>query len=152
MSTSLTKKEKKEQLAKIKSIASSVVSQISLQDLTDKVMKEVPDITRDQAIDLLEARGLESEIHDLLVNKITNGAIAIKAFEKLQEKVGEGNLEAIRLVIGFNSKLRPQGVKIAQDLTVNQNHIFLNLDKEAQKLLEANTQVLDISDGLDQDS
>lgn len=118
---------------KVMSIAKDVVSKLALTDLTARV-SEAAGIKEEEAINLLN-NGLEQEIHSLLAEKLTEGVFAIKALEALNKKVEEGNMEAIKLVVSFSPKLKPNNVRVAESLTINQTNVFAELDKNAKKLL-----------------
>jgi len=127
-------KKKKETLSKVKDLASSIVGEISLSELSTKVANKL-DTTPEEALDFIQQYGLDRQIHDLLVDQVTEGAIASKAMEILKNKLDEGDLEAAKIVLGFNKKLRPANTRVINEMSFQDNRVFIELDKEAKKRL-----------------
>jgi len=130
-------------LARINNIAKLIVSDISTEQLAKRVAARA-DITETEASELIRLHSIDKEVHRLLVDQVTEGAIAIKAMELLNKKMEEGDLEAAKIVIGFNSQLKPHGTRMLTEMNISDNRkVFINLDEKARKLLDEG----DIIDG-----
>ena len=125
--------------AHVTKLAKGVVSTIDKARLVEALVSSAK-IGEEEAMALLDSRALVSEIHTLLIDSISNGAIAVNAMKVVQDKLDDGNLEAAKLVLSFNKALTPGGVGQVRDVHLHQ-HLhkeLLSLDEKAQLLLAGN--------------
>ncbi len=127
-------------VAEATKLAKKLVASIDKQELVEKVCEELT-CSSDQALTYISDMKLDEEMHDMLVTSISQGAIAIKAIEKLKEKAEDGNMEAIKMIMGFNKSLVPAEAKGINSLHLHQGattNVFAQIAQDAEKNLSSN--------------
>lgn len=120
--------------AKAKSLAAQVVEDIDKTTLSQKVADKL-NVTQKQALQYLKDEGLESHIHQQLVDSISGGAMAINALEQLNKAIERGERWAILAATSFNQALKPtqggEGKSLHLHKHDHQENIFADLHNKA---------------------
>lgn len=130
----------KQKVAEATKLAKKLVSSIDKAELIEQVSSELS-CSSEQALDYVSSTSLDLQIHDLLVESISQGAIASKAIAKLKDLAEAGDMEAIKLVMSFNKNLVPHDVKGINSLHLHQGsttNVFAQIAENAEKNLSGN--------------
>lgn len=128
-SVELAKKE-------LATLAIDVVSAIDKTMLVEKLL-EVSKLNQEEAMLVCTKPQFIKDVHDRLVSSLVEGAIAAKAMEVVHAKLGEGNLDAAKLVLSLNKNLKPSAAENVKELHLHKHmhNELLDLDKQTNKLL-----------------
>lgn len=120
-------------------LAKEFVAEIQ-PEFYEKLAKKL-DLSPKEAIEIAHMHDIPKQVNNMLVESLTDGAIAVKALETLTEHVAKGNLEAAKVVVALNKEiLKSRPGPQVRDLHLHQHkdvNVFESLDKKAKELLDS---------------
>jgi hypothetical protein len=127
--------------SKVAALTTRIANKLIENQVVSEVAKELA-VSPEEAALIVQEYRLDQQVHQVVVDSLTQGAAAVRAIQKVQELADKGNMGALKLIIAFNKHLKANnaldpakaGTVVYDNRKVN---VFQQINERAQKNLSA---------------